>query len=198
MSTAQTDVLQGCRVDAPDPTARAADASRIAWTVSAHRGRRRAMPVLGRGKSIMAASRSTADSGRRPLDDVAQGDGSPLLRHHATEGGEVFGVEVGRQAPLAEVGDDDVTGRLVVLPGTVGQFAGFHQGALGVQEPVASFLDRDAVGRLAGLAAGVRRILLFQVLRQRAVGVGPDTGGMWEQREKEGRAWGACRGGRTC
>ena len=41
-------------------------ASRIAWTVSGQSGQRRAMPVFGRGKSIMPASRSTADSGRLP------------------------------------------------------------------------------------------------------------------------------------
>src|SRR5262245_32777352 len=45
---------------------RLASASQIAATVSGHSGQRRAMPVFGLGKSIIAPSRSTAARGRLP------------------------------------------------------------------------------------------------------------------------------------
>jgi hypothetical protein len=108
-----------------------------------------------------------------PLDDVAERDRPPLLPQLPPQPGKIVGAQVGHEPALPDVGDDEVAVGLVVLPGAVGQLAGFDQGALRVEELVAQFLDRDAFGRLPGLAAGVQGVLLFQVLRQRGVGVGP-------------------------
>jgi hypothetical protein len=121
----------------------------------------------------------------------------PLLRHLVPQRAEVVRADVADQSRLAEVAYHQDAHLLVVGPGPGRQFAGVHQGLLGLQESVGRFLDGDALGVRPGRAASMPCALLFQVFRQRAVRVvpraeavpfapdllGPTAGGVGEEGE---------------
>jgi hypothetical protein len=86
---------------------------------------------------------------------------------------EVVGAKVGHQPLLAERGNDFVGRGFVVRPREGGEPAFIDAAFLGVQEVVNQVLDRQGLGVLARLAAGVQVVLLRQVLLQGGVGVVP-------------------------
>jgi hypothetical protein len=107
------------------------------------------------------------------LDDVAQPDRPPALRHLLPECREVVGAEVFDEAALAEVPHQEGGSLLVLVPGPGGLLARFQKGLLVVEEGVGQRLDRQLLGVRPWGPAGVQGVLLRELLVEGAVGVVP-------------------------
>jgi hypothetical protein len=125
------------------------------------------------GSRINRLSAANLKDAADALDHAADGRRRPALRHVLALRREVLGAQVLDQAGLAEPGNEQVAGGLVIRPGAGQQFAAVHEGLLGVQECVGQLLDCQGLWCRLGLPPRVQGILLVEVFLQGALGVGP-------------------------